>query len=260
MEWNAFWDRGHLAEYYRNEALMNGKTAAVHLESAEDEDFWNGMLQLNHPGSYHYIYSSKSKRGNETSGRPECLSFCGFLDKFFFVCIDSDTDSVRKGRNSRTDDFVLQTYAYSWESLFCHIPELQTRFSEINIHPKRDFDFSVFLSQYSKTVIKGLAMAVEDEKKTDDSVFNILSSILETQCQADEMLNNGELYVKSIENELSDYATSSGKESGIKKGLEVLRKRGIDESNAYLYVRGHNLYDIVVYIGKRCCSQKGLKL
>jgi len=57
---------------------------------------------------------------------------------------------------------------------------------------------------------------------------------------------------------LSDYATSSGKESGIKQGIEVLRERSIDESNAYLYVRGHNLYDIIVYIGKRCCSQQGL--
>jgi len=258
MEWSSFWDREHLAEYYRNEAIMNGDIAAVHLESAEDESFWDMVLQLHHPGKYYYVYSSKSKKGVETSGRSACLSFLGYLDKRFFVCIDSDTDSIRKGHLSRAEEFVLQTYTYSWESIVCHIPELQTRFKEINKSSKRSFNFTVFLKKYSKTVVKGLAMAIESEEKADDTVFNNLWSILKTQCKSAEMKNDGEVYAQVISEQLTEYSKLTGKEARIDKGLEILANRGITDDNAYMYVRGHNLYDLIVYIGKESFYNDGL--
>jgi len=257
MENNTLWERDLLAENYKNAAFMNGDIAAVHLESAEDEAFWNNMLQHHRPGHYHFIHRSKSKKGMDTSGRSVCLSFLGYLDENFFVCIDSDTDCIRKGHNSLAEKFVLQTYAYSWESIICHIPDLQDRFSEINKKPKRSFDFSEFLNKYSSVALKGLALAIDCEQKLDDNILKNVFSFFKKQCTAEEFENNGEGYIKKVSNQLNQYLAQKT-DTVIKKNIKILSNRGITESNAYMYVIGHNLYDLIVYIGTRCCSSKDL--
>lgn len=246
------WSREELAERYRNEAKMEGRVAAVHLESEEDELFWNAILQSCHPADYYFVTYSKSKKGKESRGKNECLSFAGYLDKRFFVCVDSDTDSLNCGMQSKADKFILQTYTYSWENQVCHAEELQERCSERNGQPKRDFDFSQFLRMYSAAVMQGVAMVAIDNK-----FITQLSAILDTQCKGEEMENNGELYVMRMGTALSK-ALFSVESSTIDNAVKELRILGIDENNAYLYSRGHNLYDIIVYIGKRCCSTKGL--
>lgn len=79
------------AEYYGNIPILDPKfKSSIHLEDKEDELFWDTLLQQYRPGSYFYIYHSKSDSGNETSGCTQCLKYEGLLSERFFICIDSD--------------------------------------------------------------------------------------------------------------------------------------------------------------------------
>ena len=40
----------------------------------------------------------------------------------------------------------------------------------------------------------------------------------------------------------------------IEKEKEYYAKLGVDESNVYLHVRGHNIYDLLKSMGKQVCS------
>lgn len=246
------WSREELADQYRVEAVMEGCIAAVHLENYEDKLFWNTVLKSCHSGEYHYVAYSKSKKGNDTAGKNECLSFAGHLDKHFFVCVDSDTDSLNSGMQSKADKYILQTYSYSWENHVCHAEELQRRYLEKNDTPKRDFNFLNFLNGYSMVVMQGVALMAIDSAM----VVNV-SEIMDTQCTGDEMVNSGEFYLKRIGSALSQlFASIDGHTA--ETTLDKLNSYGINDTNAYMFSRGHNLYDIIVYIGKRCCSKKGL--
>ena len=77
--------------------------------------------------------------------------------------------------------------------------------------------------------------------------------------QGDE-LDNGAAFLKRMQENLAaetvDVAAQYGFDFGVERGrYEVLELR---ETNAYLYVRGHDLYNALVSIGKKLCENTGV--
>ena len=104
------------ARYYQNLPLRDRRLkAVVHLEDAEDELFWDHQLQKASPATYHFLAYSKNDRGNEARGCEQCLRYRHFLTNRFFICIDSDLRQLRGEEGLSPDNFIAQTYAYSWE-------------------------------------------------------------------------------------------------------------------------------------------------
>lgn len=84
------------ARYYDNIPLRDRSIkAVVHLEDAEDIQFWNHQLQNAHPATYRYITYSKNGKGTNTRGCEQCLRYKPYLTKRFFICIDSDLRQLR---------------------------------------------------------------------------------------------------------------------------------------------------------------------
>lgn len=245
------------AQYWENYRIVDRTVrACVHLEDKSDTDFWDRILQKYRPGNYHYISYSYSKRSQRTTGCEQCLRFAPYLSDYFFVCIDSDFRNLLGQRGIDAAHYILQTYTYSWENHFCVASDLQERLNKLALF---EFNFREFLSKYSKGVYEPLLILIHSKRNNDgeirDKEFN---QCLISQCTAKEIENNGEGAITRIHDnlrEMLDSHKSYVERTDIAALKTFYADKGLNESNAYLHVRGHNIFDLISYIGKILSQQ-----
>ncbi len=236
------------ARYYQNLTLRDRTIkAVVHLEDEEDKVFWDYQLQHAAPATYHYLAYSKNRKGNETHGCEQCLRFKPYLTSTFFVCIDSDLRLLRGEEGLSAENFIAQTYAYSWENHFCEAAHLQKRFEELV--PNAEFDFCVFLKGLSKIVYEPLLYLVHYSKSSMlNCQWNItkFNAVLPLQPKREELANNGCAYLNRVKKLFAEALEKIPTPNSIDN-------EHIDEANAYLHIQGHHLYKLILHIGSMLC-------
>ena len=244
------------ARYFANVPfIQRGVVASVHLEDYEDKPFWNSMLQMHHPGEYNFISHSKSQNEIETSGCAQCLKYRPYLSKRFFICIDSDMRYLLQEPNLDASNFICQTYTYSWENHYCEASALQQRFEKQCPDKAATFDFSIFLTELSKALYKPLSLllyCLKNDKK--DFNLRMFSACLPNQCKRVELADNGKSLVERINKNFELYLNSQfAKSIDYDAECSYCQALDVNEENAYLHVRGHNIFDLVAYIGDLLC-------
>lgn len=246
------------AQYYANVPLLDRRyIASVHVEGVEDEVFWNRMLQEVKPGEYNFVPYSRSAGGNDTTGCGQCLRYVGYLSPLFFVCIDSDIRNLVGNCLYSANDYVSQTYAYSWENHVCHVPELQQRFASVCPVPRHAFDFDAFLTQYSEVLYRGLLLLIHEERKGNKVFFKEFIAVLPKQSVTDSLVDNGEPYCAEVSTKIQELYERLGKPD-LTQEVDLCNRVGITVENAYLYIRGHNIYDLIASIGRSICKIQGV--
>lgn len=244
------------AQYFANVPLMqSGVVASVHLEDGDDKSFWKAMLQGRNPGHYYFITHSRSPKGYDTKGCEQCLKYRPHLSKRFFICIDSDMRYLLQEPGLDTAHFVCQTYTYSWENHCCEASALKQRFETQCSEKASTFDFSTFLSTLSKTVYKPLLLLLFC-LKNDKPDFNLrmFSACLPNQCKREELAQNGKPLIERITKNFEQYLNSDfAKSVDFEAESNYCKTLNVNEQNAYLHIRGHNLFDLVAYIGDLLC-------
>ena len=244
------------ARYFANVPLMqSGVVASVHLEDGDDKGFWNAMLQTRHPGRYYFITHSRSPKGYDTKGCEQCLKYRPYLSKRFFICIDSDMRYLLQESNLDAANFICQTYTYSWENHYCESSALQQRFEKQCPNKVATFDFSAFLSELSKALYKPLLLLLYC-LKNDKPDFNLrmFSACIPNQCKRVELADNGKSLIERITNNFEQHLNSQfAKSIDFDAEASYCNALDVNEENAYLHVRGHNIFDLVAYIGDLLC-------
>ena len=244
------------ATYFANVLIhQTNAIACVHLEDSEDKTFWNTFLQNNRSGVYYFITYSRSPKGNNTTGCEQCLKYRPYLSKSFFICIDSDFRYLKKEPDLNASNYICQTYTYSWENHYCEISALKQRFESQCPDKATTFDFSVFLSELSKTVYKPLLLLLyclkEDKPDFDPRMF---SACLPNQCKRVELADNGKALIERITKNFEPYLnTVFAKSIDFEVEKKYCQTLNVNEQNAYLHIRGHNIFDLVSYIGDLLC-------
>ena len=241
------------AQYFSNLPLRDRSIkAVVHLEDSDDVPFWSNQLRNIHPAKYRFLTYSKNGNGTDSRGCEQCLRDKPYLNKRFFICIDSDLRQLKGEQGLTANNNVAQTYAYSWENHFCEAEHLQERFTELV--SDSDFDFKVFLHNLSVVVYRPLIYLVHYSRCSElNQQWNItkFNSCLPLQPKRDELEDNGKGYIGRVA-ELFDE-----KISGLQQPEEMTNEY-IDEANAYLHIQGHQLYKLVLQIGSMLCKGKGV--
>ena len=241
------------AQYFSNLPLRDRSIkAVVHLEDSDDVPFWSNQLRNIHPAKYRFLTYSKNGNGTDSRGCEQCLRYKPYLNKRFFICIDSDLRQLKGEQGLTANNNVAQTYAYSWENHFCEAEHLQERFTELV--SDSDFDFKVFLHNLSVVVYRPLIYLVHYSRCSElNQQWNItkFNSCLPLQPKRDELEDNGKGYIVRVA-ELFDE-----KISGLQLPEEMTNEY-IDEANAYLHIQGHQLYKLVLQIGSMLCKGKGV--
>lgn len=241
------------AQYFSNLPLRDRSIkAVVHLEDSDDVPFWSNQLRNIHPAKYRFLTYSKNGNGTDSRGCEQCLRYKPYLNKRFFICIDSDLRQLKDEQGLTANNNVAQTYAYSWENHFCEAEHLQERFTELV--SDSDFDFKVFLHNLSVVVYRPLIYLVHYSRCSElNQQWNItkFNSCLPLQPKRDELEDNGKGYIGRVA-ELFDE-----KISGLQQPEEMTNEY-IDEANAYLHIQGRQLYKLVLQIGSMLCKGKGV--
>ena len=250
------------ANYWKNSRIIDRSIkACVHLEDEDDIFFWNTMLQKYNAGKDRYITYSKSKKENETRGCEQCLRFLPFLSETFFICIDSDYRYLLQQPDIDAQHHVLQTYTYSWENHFCEKQTLENNCKTAGL--KSDFKFLSFLSELSHIVYIPLLILLHSKQNNDKEIAEKeFNACLPKQCRGIELKDSGKALLANI-SDLFTKLLDKHKTYIEKINLDEERKRysalGLTKDNAYLHIRGHNIFDLLEYIGRLLCRPQRLK-
>lgn len=247
------------AEYYQNMHVLDDSIRAVVLmENMEDKVFWDVMLQRYRPGTYMFIGHDNSLDNSQTipGGCKECMKYKNYLTPFFFICMDTDMNQMFGNPNMSVSNYICQTYTYSWENHCCTSSGLQNQFSTKCPAKVGSFDFKVFLKEYSKAVYIPMLTLLACAKNGNTSfTINTFCRCIPKQCKRVDLANNGEGLIKQIKSNFASAISPTLKSSINYHAMAAICKSlRIDAKNAYLHTRGHDIFNLLRYIGKLVCK------
>ncbi len=233
--------------------------SVVHVEDEDDIWFWQKILSRYRGGRYKFRTATVNEHGNKTTGCAQCLKYRNYLSQRFFVCIDSDLRYLLD-EDISAENGILQTYAYSWENHCVFAESLQETFDEFT-GKGSEFDFVEFLRRYSAIVYEPFLLMLYQEREGlndfDREKFRALITL--TYRKGDEA-GNGRAFLERLQSGLAKEAEVVKQNCDFNFEEESARyaAKGLGVDNAYLYVRGHCLYNSIVSIGKKLCIGTGV--
>ncbi|MBQ0056837.1 MAG: DUF4435 domain-containing protein [Bacteroidales bacterium] len=247
------------AKRFKAELKLYGATAAIHIENKNDEMFWRQVLQHAYPmGRFRFIASSRNIGGNITSGCTQCLQYRDFLDPHFWIAIDSDYRYLTEEADIDANHYILQTYTYSFENHYCYAANLNRAVREV-CDGSLPFDFTAFLTDYSRIIyplfVWQLYLQGVDPEAFPKSVFHRLLSL---PVGARATFRNGAPVLQVLKERTSKMVSHFRRQypeadpTWYEARCNAL---GVNRSNAYLFVRGHQLYDLIVMLGHKICQE-----
>ena len=223
------------ANYYKNYHLRYRDTVAViHVEDEDDKKFWLAELKNVKSGEYHFVTQSKSEGGNNSKGCEQCLKYRPYLNRQFFICIDSDLRLLRCEVGLSPENYIAQTYAYSWESHSCEAYDLEYRF-KIKV-PDCEFSFVSFLKQLSQIVYTPLLYLVYYKTPKLNPLWNVskFNLCIPLQPKRAELEDSGQSYLQRVR-QLFEEAVMS---LSLPDNYSI---RGLTQEDDYLYIPGYQL-------------------
>ena len=122
-------------------------------------------------------------------------------------------------------------------------------------------DFRIFLAAYSAAIYKAfLLFLTMDRKEIRGFSLKDFRKLLPQQCSHKNMTNNGEAFNREMEKEITAFISPliTSHHLDLEAEKRYYQQLGLTESNVYLHIRGHQLYNLVEYIGKYLCRPKGI--
>lgn len=119
------------------------------------------------------------------------------------------------------------------------------------------FDFQLFLYEYSKAIYESLLLFLYMDRNGytgfSQKQFNELSAL---QYRDGDINDNAINVIQRLTASLSKFIAPLKVQYDfeLKKEQNYYAALGMAEENAYLHFRGHNLYNIVLSIGKHLCK------
>ncbi len=282
-EKHAFYESA--AKRFKAECRLTGATAAIHLENKNDEIFWGKVLHEAYPqGKFRFIAASRSFSGNMTAGCTQCLQYREFLDRRFWIAIDSDYRYLTEESGFDANHFVLQTYTYSFENHFCYYKNCQHAIDvakeEVEAKkeaaaeaaaeaiekvaeskeaaektPLPDFSFEKFLREYSRSVYPLLVWQLYLQEVGEDAFpQKVFHRLLALPLGHRSIYNNGDSVLRLLRercSKLLKHLKQTYPDADTTWYEARCNAQGVHRDNCYLFVRGHQLYDLIVAQGSR---------
>lgn len=248
------------ARRFKAELRLYGVHVAIHLENKNDEVFWRQVLHHASPDlRVRFLSGTRSIGGNVTNGCTQCLQYLPFLDSRLWIAIDSDYRYLNEEVCVTRSRFVLQTYTYSFENHFCYWQNAQRAVTEPSLHPSETppppFSFQTFFESYSRIVyplmVWQLYLQGVNPEAFPKSLFHRILSLPVGPKALDNDGASVLLLLKERAHKMLAHFRRSYPEADTTWYEARMNALGVTHSNCYLYVRGHQLYDMLVLIGRR---------
>lgn len=249
------------AKRFAMDAKMFRCRAAVHVENKDDIVFWGSVLKHFRPDDkFHFISGSRNEYGNETCGVTQCLKYFDYLGPDFFICIDSDYRYLLREKKMDVKHFVMQTYTYSFENHHCFAEGLDDVCERVTYLKNTVFDFRKFLKEYSNILYELFIwhLYFQNANPLLFSQFEFDNYITLTTSKTFPIVrDNGARALDELQRRVECKLGHLGRKYP-QADLETVKQRyrelGLTSDNVYFFIRGHNLYDMVIFICKEVCK------
>lgn len=244
--------------YSENASILTGNPnrVIVEIEDSIDIGFWKDILKGQCPSKefhfnpYHTVLND-GDRGNGGKGKTRILEMADQMNDWHIGCVDSDYDWILsdycdKGQTINDNKYLLQTYAYSFENLLC-LSSTLNEFCQETTEESIDIDLADYVQKVSAILYPLLIWSTYLYSKgnhdfTPTAWHDILISTLK---DTEASLALIEEKVKAKLDELNkSHISEISERDNLKESLS--KGKGITEENAYLFVRGHELFDHLV--------------
>ncbi|MDL2222426.1 DUF4435 domain-containing protein, partial [Parabacteroides sp. OttesenSCG-928-N08] len=203
--------------------------------------------------------ATTNESGNRSTGCAQCLKYKEHLSQKFFICIDSDLQYLLE-ENISAEQGILQTYTYSWENHCAFASKLQQTFEEL-FGKGAVFNFECFLHQYSEIVYEPfLFMLYQEKNGLTTFCREHFKKCISLQYRTGDELDNGKMLIQRLKDNLTESIGDEKDDSdfSLEQESQYYIRMGLTSDNAYLFVRGHCLYNYLVSIGAKLCRGTGV--
>ena len=171
------------------------------------------------------------------------------------ACVDADYDYLLQNTTDisqkiNTSPYVFHTYAYAIENLQCFAPSLHDVCVAVTLNDKTIFDFEKYLYVYSKAIYPLFIWNIwfyRNNLYNSFSMTDFLNIINISHFSVAKAFSNIQRIKIRVRNKIKQLKKEypNAKDSILYLKNE-LNKLGVNDSNTYLYIQGHHLFDKVV--------------
>lgn len=249
------------SQYFEAINKMTPKKArrriVVYVESYDDVFFWRSVLGRYEDDKLTFDIMLPSRNQHLDRGKKAAISnMLKGVGRDMIACVDADYDYILQGatemsRQMLENPYIFHTYAYAIENFQCYAKGLHETCVMVTLNDHRIFNFERFLQSYSQTIWPLFVWHVvflQRRKMTmhfDMCEFNkvvVLPSVrIQNPKWAIEYLS------KKVRAKMFQLERRFPKlKDALPETERILRDLGINDSNTYLYIQGHHLFDLVV--------------
>lgn len=215
------------------------KIITVWVENEEDVPFWYSFFSE----LISDVKLNISAPSTGEKGKKSIRKYFGQEGKHFLLCVDSDYDYILQtdiAKQIQNSPYLFQTYCYAIENFRCIPRNLEKITVQATLKTDFDFDFRYFLEEYS-TIIYPLFLQFLENQNIELPIFKKL-----------KLESDNTISFSNLENDVK---------FELAKNENILTKEfNIPSEETYLYLRGHDLEALILWILKELCGRiTGLK-
>ena len=233
------------------------KTVLVYVEDFFDISFWHNILSC-YEKQLNIEFEIKCYSNNTlNTGKSNLSNLTNQTGKFLLICCDSDYDYLfpeysDMAREINSNPYIFQTHAYSIENLKCYAESLYgvcvqaTNVSNIKIN------FVETLEKYSQIIYDLFIwnLYFYNQGKTQTFTISNFCSLIKIT-EIPEMNENGDFLLEQLENRVNEKLQDLQQnfpniKDDIPKFISKINHVGLKDTNTYLFIKGHIVYDNVV--------------
>ncbi|GGZ83330.1 hypothetical protein GCM10007161_13550 [Ignatzschineria indica] len=239
-------------DYLNSSQTMSAKDGVartlLYVEATYDKDHWKKILSTLGFAEYFEVVTY-----GQSSGRRGLLKLLeeGKLHAGQMIAIDADLDRIVGFEVEKFDSpFIFDTYVYSIEGIILDKSIVKKFINQLNQNYEYlNFDFDDFMNRYSFLCYQELSKITALFSDVDS--MNSPENLVESFKLCD--LSTSDVIDRFIDGDKDSLFKVDDRDAPVLL-CEILKEKGIDTSESYLYVRGHALMDTVSSLCKKLKS------
>lgn len=241
----------YIAAASRLEGRRARPRAVAYVESYDDILFWRDVLTRAAP----HVQFEVVLPSRVTLGRGKKIALANRLGPHMIACVDADYDVLMQGATPTSamvcrSPHVLHTGVYAIENLQCHAEVLHRVCVMATLNDRELFDFRAFLQAFSRTVHPLLVWNVWAYRYGFYTQFS-LTDFARTVELREVQLHHPERMIEALRRRVNRQIATLQRRfpqarATYKPLRDELEQLGVTPDKTYLYMRGHDLVDVVL--------------
>lgn len=254
-------------QYQANRLTNRPNLIKVIVEDEDDVVLWHKILKRWRPDKdFHITPYCHASGVADSKGKGHILQMAAGFGPYLLGCVDSDYDYLLEnytidGKTIKNNPYILQTFGYSIENLVCQpygISEklLECKKHSCDIQRNANAAFATFITEISRAIYPVLLwhLMLKKENRQRNDWPEILGNdnyrpiLLDSSLSIEQIQTQVIAKARFLSSQSETNYTAAHPDLIVSKEIlktELKTNYGLNEDNAYLFVRGHDLFDFL---------------